>query len=106
MRSAMNVVCTIDEAYVQPCGTMLCSLFRNNPRTTFRVFVISDGISEGARAQLNQVATEHGQRLDWRRLDATLFTGVPVTHHVSTATYFRILIPRIVPPDVDRVLFL
>jgi lipopolysaccharide biosynthesis glycosyltransferase len=106
MKLAANVACTIDEGYAQHCGVMLCSLFRNNPAVDFRIFVISDGLSENAQQKLRSVAASHGQRLEIVPVDPGLLDGAPVSHHVSIATYFRILIPRLLPDDVDRVLFL
>lgn len=85
---------------------MLCSLFENNPGVECRVFLITDGLSEVAREKLSRVTVAYRQRLDLRAIDPRILQGARVTHHVSVATYFRILIPRILPHDVDKVLFL
>jgi lipopolysaccharide biosynthesis glycosyltransferase len=106
MKLAANVACAIDEGYAQHCGVMLCSLFRNNPAVDFRIFVISDGLSENAQQKLRSVAASQGQRLEIVPVDPGLLHGAPVSNHVSIATYFRILTPRLLPDDVDRVLFL
>lgn len=102
----MNLVCTFDESYVQHAGVMLCSLFENNPRTTFRVFIVTDGLSATATDQLHQLAAAYGQRLELRKIEAKTFDGCPVTGHISVASYFRLLLPRVLPPEVGRVLFL
>ena len=106
MNPVANVACTIDEGYAQHCGVMLCSLFRNNAGVDFRIFVISDGLSDDAQQKLRSVAASHGQRLEIVPVDPGVLDGAPVSDHVSLATYFRILIPRVLPADVDRVLFL
>jgi lipopolysaccharide biosynthesis glycosyltransferase len=106
MKPVANVACTIDESYAQHCGVMLCSLFRNNAGVDFRIFVISDGLSDDAQQKLRSVAASHGQRLEIVPVDPGVLDGAPVSDHVSLATYFRILIPRVLPDDVDRVLFL
>jgi lipopolysaccharide biosynthesis glycosyltransferase len=52
------------------------------------------------------VASKHGQQLEFVSVEPRLFQAARVSGHVSVATYFRILIPEILPPDVARVLFL
>jgi lipopolysaccharide biosynthesis glycosyltransferase len=102
----MNIVCSIDEAYAQHCGVMLCSLFKNNPGIKFRVFLITDGLTEISRQKLTSVSIAWRQQMEWVQIDARAFHRARVSGHVSAATYFRILIPKILPDDVDKVLFL
>jgi lipopolysaccharide biosynthesis glycosyltransferase len=102
----MNVVCTIDESYAQHCGVTLCSVFANNPGVECRVFLINDGLSGAARERLDRVAAAFSQRLTYCPIDTDVLRNVHISAHVSVATYFRILIPKILPTDVDKVLFM
>jgi lipopolysaccharide biosynthesis glycosyltransferase len=102
----VNIVCAIDDGYAQHCGVMLRSLFANNPGTAFRVFVLTDGLRESTRARLDAVARASGQSLECRVLDRAMLGDAPVNGHVSLATYFRVLIPNLLPPEVGTVLFL
>lgn len=102
----MNVVCTIDERYAQHCGVMLYSLFVNNRDVAFTVHVITDGLSTTARERLASVASRFQQQLQFHEIDTASLRNAHVSAHVSLATYFRLLIPQILPPDLDRVLFL
>jgi lipopolysaccharide biosynthesis glycosyltransferase len=102
----LNIACTIDEAYAQHCGVMLCSLFRNNRDIRFRVFVVTDGLGEASSEKLRRLACDWRQQLEFLRVDHRLLQSAPVFGHVSAATYFRILLPQILPADVDKVLFL
>jgi len=102
----LNVVCTIDEKYAQHCGVMLCSLFVNNPDVAFKVYVITDSLSIVARERLDSVASQFQQQLLIHEIGTVLLGNARVSAHVSLATYFRILIPQIVPPDIDKILFL
>jgi lipopolysaccharide biosynthesis glycosyltransferase len=102
----MNIVCTIDEAYAQHCGVMLCSLFVNNPDVSCRVFVVTNGLSAEAREKLSRIADASRHRLEFRLVDQGALRLARVFGHVSIATYFRVLIPRILPCEIDRVLFL
>jgi lipopolysaccharide biosynthesis glycosyltransferase len=102
----MNIVCTIDREYTQHCGVMLCSLFVNNPDASFRVFVITNGLAESDWLKLLRMASPYGHTLEWTTVDPSVIRGARVSGQVSIATYFRILIPRLLPEDVDRTLFL
>ena len=103
----MNVVCAIDESYAQHCGAMLCSLFANNRGVRFTVFALGNSVSRESRDKLDVVTRAFGQEpLQWQVIDLERLRHAPVSGHVSLATYFRILIPEILRPDIEKVLFL
>jgi lipopolysaccharide biosynthesis glycosyltransferase len=102
----LNIACAIDEKYAQHCGVMLSSLFVNNPDVSLSVYVINDGLSTAARARLDSVARQFQQQLRFESIDTTLLGNARISAHLSLATYFRLLIPRVLPPDVEKVLFL
>ena len=104
----MNIVCTIDERYVQHCGVMLCSLFTNSPRSQFNIYLLTDGLRKASARRLVTVCSTFGQALVIKQVDVSLLRSARVSpdEHVSLATYYRILIPRLLPADVDKALFL
>jgi lipopolysaccharide biosynthesis glycosyltransferase len=102
----VNIVCTIDEGYAQHCGVMLQSLFTNNPGVTFTVFLLTDGLSESSRERLDAVARGFGQHIQRDDIDPAVLRHAPVDGHVSLATYFRLLIPQLLPAGVHKALFL
>jgi lipopolysaccharide biosynthesis glycosyltransferase len=45
-------------------------------------------------------------RLVWLAPDLELVAAYPVSHHISTAAYLRLLLPELLPDEVNRVLYL
>jgi lipopolysaccharide biosynthesis glycosyltransferase len=81
-------------------------LFSNNQDLRFRVFVITDGLLPGDHERLRAVVAARRHQLEWLTIDQDVFRDAHVSGHVSIATYFRIVIPAVLPQDVEKVLFL
>jgi lipopolysaccharide biosynthesis glycosyltransferase len=105
-RSAMHVVCALDDGYAQHCGVMLCSLFANNADERMRVFVIADRLSDETRRRLDSLAWRPNHAVEHVTIDPARLTNAWVSNHLTLATYFRILIPQYLPLHLRRVLFL
>jgi len=85
---------------------MLSSLFRNNPGSLFDVYLLTDSLTDSSAKQLSGLCSEFGHRLILKTIDRSLLRGARVSDHVSLATYYRVLIPVLLPSTVNRVLFL
>ena len=102
----IDVVACCDDAYVQHCAVMLRSLFHNNPRHSFRVFILNRGLSTASRHRLEQSLAEYRHSLEFVDVDDELLRTCKVTGHASIANYYRFLIPHALDPSVQRVLYL
>ncbi len=104
----MNVVCTFDNNYVPHAATMLTSLLFFNQNVN--IYCISNDIDNRNIALLKSLIAD--------RLDSTLeiiiinadefrdYKFGKQFDHLSIATYFRILIPNLLPISVEKVLYL
>lgn len=102
----INIVCTIDDSYIQHCGVMLHSLYRNNSQARLTVFIIHNGLKEKSKRKLEKFLRSFIESLSFIKVDDSLLADCPLSHHVSLATYFRLFIPEVLPKDIDKVLFL
>lgn len=102
----INIVCTIDNNYVTHCGVMLKSLFLNNKRYIFNVYIFYNNISINNLNKLTDFITIEGHNSNPILVDESLIGNAPISHHVSLATYYRLLIPQYIDKDIDRILFL
>lgn len=102
----INIACTIDDSYVQHCAVMLASLFDNNPKIQFRIFIIHDGISHKKQQNLTEFLDKEHKEFLLINVDKSVFKGVPICEHFSVANYFRILIPKLVDNNIGKILFL
>lgn len=102
----MDLVCTIDDAYVRHCAVTLLTLRDANPTAELNVHLLHDGLEPAEAARLLRCLDGVLSRLTLIHLDTTPLRHFPLSHHVSLATYFRLLIPAALPAALDRVLFL
>lgn len=102
----VNIVCTIDNNYVQHCSALLASLLDNNTELKFEIFIITDGIDSKQKNKLTKFLDDRNQKFSLIIIDESILKGAPVSQHISLATYFRICIPQLLDSTIEKVLFL
>ena len=108
----MNIVIVSDDNYVQHAGVMLTSLFETNSEHHFRVFLLTDGISDENKDRINRLCGAYGNLIEIHIPEKELFDngGIDIKSLNSgiwnPMIYYKLFIPRILPDDVDRCLFL
>ncbi|MFN9643544.1 MAG: glycosyltransferase family 8 protein [Cyanobacteriota bacterium] len=103
----MKIVCATDGNYLPHCAIMLQSLLRHaaNPQD-LQVYLIIDNVSS---EQFNRVIPYlHSllPSLSILRVDPACLGFFPVFGHATVATYFRLLLPGVLPAELKRVLFI
>lgn len=109
----MEIVCATDSCYVMQTGIMLTSLFENNRGEHIRVHLLHDGITNEKVSQIKRIADVYGQQVVFYKMDESRFSSFPIgregqnTHVGATyATYYRLFLTEVLPPDVNRVIYL
>ncbi len=107
----ISIACTIDNNYVQHCCVMLASLVDSNKREVFQIYIIHNGIENENKLKLDKfLSKQRNCSYTLILLNEKFLLGlpdnIPVFGHISLATYFRIFLARILPKDIDKVLFL
>ena len=82
---------------------MLKSLFLNNPD---EVYLIHVSIKEDELKMLNAFISKHGCRFFTVRVDDDCFSDAPILFHYTKEMYFRLLAHRLLPENLDRILYL
>jgi len=100
------IVCTIDDNYVEHCVVMLTSLFYNNKKSNFHVFILTNKLLDKNINCLETFFKWKKHSVEIINVDESLLKDAPISGHLTLATYYRILIPLLLPIDIDRVLFL
>ncbi|OCC10569.1 glycosyltransferase family 8 protein [Streptomyces sp. PTY087I2] len=100
----------VDERYVLPLAASVRSLLENSTFDEVELYVLSFGISEESRDRLTRSWEEWGAVCRFVDIRSPLLAGLPensrATPYTTVATYGRLLLPRVLPPDWDRVLYL
>lgn len=100
------IVCTIDDNYVQHCIVMLLSLFKNNNKNVFHIFILTNQLNQINLKIIRLFFRFKKHSFEIKYVDETLLKDAPVYGHVSLATYYRLLIPLLLPIEIEKVLFL
>ncbi|HEY8462571.1 MAG TPA: glycosyltransferase family 8 protein [Bacillota bacterium] len=102
----INILVTLNAAYLNPLKVMLKSLFVNNPNESFSVYLMHSSIKEDELAGLNQFIEFNGQRLIVITLHDQYFQDAPVLMHYTKEMYYRLLAFKFLPNDIDKILYL
>lgn len=102
----MNILVTLDQNYLPPLRTMLKSLFLNNEREAFRVYLVHADIPQEELDRLEKFCAGHGCGLEAIAARDELFTDAPVFGHYTKAMYYRLMANELLPREVDRALYL
>jgi lipopolysaccharide biosynthesis glycosyltransferase len=71
------------------------------------VYLIDAGISAKNRARIEASLPRNRIALEWLHADLDLLEDLPAIHgQLSRAYYSRLLLPRLLPRDLDRILYL
>jgi lipopolysaccharide biosynthesis glycosyltransferase len=102
----LNLLIASDENFLPHAVVALTSACENNRRHRLRIFYLHFGLGEAdletARAHLQR----HGAAVDFIRIDDAALRRYRFRPGLATPTYFRILCGDVLPPEVERVLYL
>lgn len=103
----MRIAVAGDDGYARHIGALLCSLFENQSgRYRIDVFLLSKDISPHSCGHLLAICRRYGSQLTVCPIAADVFGDAPAPAHYSTVNYYRLLLPMLIDPAIDRVLYL
>lgn len=114
MNERMHIVCATDNNYVALCGIMLTSLFENNRHCPISVYILTEGLKPEHCKRLKAI-TDTGKYnaeinicvIDSRILKNCVIAKDTIFSNIFTnATFYRFLIPDILPRDCEKALYL
>ncbi|MDJ1482396.1 glycosyltransferase family 8 protein [Cytophagaceae bacterium YF14B1] len=103
---SIHIVTTLDSNYIQHCGVMLSSLFLNNPHYSFTIWLIIDFEDNRELKKLSKFIKSRNHLLKIIKIGGDQVRHFQTVHHITTATYYRLLIPDLVDLTLKRILYL
>ncbi|MCA9233865.1 MAG: glycosyltransferase family 8 protein [Planctomycetales bacterium] len=101
------VVLAADENFAMPLAATVRSAIDNlAPERKLRLFILDGGICADIKTKLEQSWPAGRFDVSWVDVDAGALADAPVSGHVSQVAYYRILMPRLLPEGLDRVIYL
>lgn len=102
----MNILIATNDAYIVPTKNMLFSLAQNN-LCQLNVYLLYNQLSGKHISELkNHVAQKCHGTLYPILADVSLFSDAPLQKYWSIEMYFRLLACELLPPDLERILWL
>lgn len=103
-----DILCATDDKYVPYCGIMLTSLFENNKELNFCIYILTEHLSDRSKNELATLANSYNQRIEIITVDSEILKNCPIRQgdHVSIATYYRLLAPKLLPSNIEKILYL
>ena len=103
----MNIACASSREYLYPAKVMLYSLLINND-CEINVYFLASALQDEAFNELESYLKKISPKcvLYPIKVDKNVFAELPMWGHFSVETYYRILVLKLLPESVDRVLFL
>ena len=108
----MHVALTFDDNYWAPAYAVMRSVCLTTKRRAELVFhLLVSGVSAAHRADLERIGTEFGARLVFHDLAQdsafqALCAGLRQSRRFPPVVYARLVIDRLLPADVERVVYL
>ena len=105
MESTIHVVFCSDGNYIEYLATSLASVYHNNLDNDVHFHVFSYDVSD---VQLDKVRAQAGNISVYKIDDADLekYDGQSSLAHINKSTYIRLLVPRLLPEEVRRFVYL
>lgn len=102
----MNILVALNANYLYPLKVMLKSLFVNNPKEHFSIYMMHSEMTRESLTGLNAFITAEGHEFISLYVDPALFEKATVIRHFSAEMYYRLIAYLYLPDSVERVLYL
>lgn len=107
MRPRINVATALNSHYMRYTYVMLTSLFVNQKEADIHVYLLYSDLSDGDRKCLQSLAESYGHTIHYLHINRESFPAeLPTTQQWSLESYYRLLLPDILPDEIDRLLYL
>ena len=101
----MNLLFCINGGYISPLLDCLSSIVLHGGEAHYDAYLLSSDLSEEARQTLMQQAPD-AVTLHFIAVPRELFDGFPETERYPQEIYYRLAAPLLLPPELDRILYL
>lgn len=102
----MNIVICIDDNFLMQACTFITSLIYTN-KENINLFVISEKLSDLSKKEINNIISGTNISVNFIFIDLESLPPLPLEgkNHISIATYYRLLIPFVLPKTISKVLY-
>ncbi len=107
-KSNINIVFSVDNNYIQHCSATIASILLNSScGNNFNFILLDGGISAKNKEKLEKLKSIRNFEINYIKIDNQKFANLPLNRsYISIATYYRLLLPQILPSNINKVIYL
>jgi lipopolysaccharide biosynthesis glycosyltransferase len=102
----IHIGCALNDCYLMPYSVMLVSLFETNKMNKFHIHVFSCELSNESIEALKGVADRYQADFSFYPMDSALLENLSVNDRISNDTYCWNIMPDLIDPKVNKLLYL
>lgn len=104
----LDIIINTDDNYIQHCMAMLCSLYENNKSHTITLHVLKHKLSDICISQIKNLTSKYHNSCIFYTVDENKLEGVQFRNKrpLSKAAYYRLLLSTVLPPNINKALYL
>jgi lipopolysaccharide biosynthesis glycosyltransferase len=101
------LVCAADNNYAMPLAVTVRSALANlQSARKVVLFILDGGISSTNKEKIMRSLNSDQISIRWTQQDNSLFENLVLTRHLTAACYYRLFIPKILPQEFDKAIYL
>lgn len=102
-----RIVVAGDDNYVMGMAvTLRSAVERLDPERRAFAYVLDGGISEASKEKLRRSLPADRASLEFVAIDRSRLAKLPISHHANHCMYLRILSGEVLPPSIERTIYL
>jgi lipopolysaccharide biosynthesis glycosyltransferase len=106
----MNIALASDNNFIQHCAVTLVSILKNNPEGA-NIYLLTEGLDRDNESKLKELTISNNGNLFIINVNSEVLNDCPMPianslSHISIATYYRLLIAKLLPDTIDKVIYL
>jgi lipopolysaccharide biosynthesis glycosyltransferase len=108
-RDRIHIALAFDQNFIVPFYVLLTSIFLNNKNNNLLFHTITEGIDQKQKDEITSFVQGNNAEITFYSVDVKLVQQFILSldaPHVTSATYYRLYFPELVPTSVNKLLYL
>ena len=102
----IHVLFCFDEKYQQHFGVALTSLLVNNQENFIHAHLLTKDITLAFQEKLSDLKFKYKFSYSVYVVSEEEISDLPISRHISLAAYYRLLAPKVLPENLNKILYL
>lgn len=104
----IHIAVGFDNNYHAYCGVLMLSICINTPGPICFHALIAENVTEKTKNQITDMVKAYSNDIQWYTVNESLLSSlnVPISSHFSSSSFNRLFLPRLLPTDVNKIIYL